>query len=792
MRLGIGLFLGGGRPPSPSTEPVAIARFDTALVTFDSDLFTWDQDVDTTPDAFSFSDAIDAPLGTYMYGDTFALDGTDADSPIFATGAGEYQVEDGPWRQDLSFAPPQSAISYRVLSSEEFDTEAPNALSIGGVTASMLVRTAAADITPDAIAYTAVTDAELSTHYQQSFTLSGTTAAAPFTTSGGATVSLDGGATLLTSGSIDPAASFIIDMFSSSSYDALAHGIVNIGGLEIPCDVTSKADPSPTPTPTPIGVPAPKEGAADITVSFTGATTTTARQTRIKDAMAAALLEMQGAADPTNHPLKIAIPAASCGSLFLDAGDFPSQLSVVPVDYANPPTFQRFAHTGSGLHNVVFDGLKIFYPSVPRFGPIMAFTGTRNITVSNWQITSYDPTIPNGSEEILSFAPATSFVEVSRLSFEARTNGWMSLYSVLNGTTDVSGTKIDSYIEYSIDGGTTWVDTRPWGSSNEGVTYFQPSTSAPYTIFTRGFACRDFPFIGAAAGSTVTARLLVQKTGTGTIAAVTGYFRAACTSGLLGVPIQTRGTENFTLYRTEVVGGETSQHLIAQKVDTSPLNPSVNTRVIECSFRGGNEDSIRPWGAENFLIQDTFIGLGGKAWWFHEQHADGIQIAQLANPNAFPSSGTIDNCMVAQLDEQSEVEGLMMTDWNVQYTGPIVYTDNTIIGCGLNSIKAAHVASGGVTITGNRVYGLRYASADTARIVLDSVTGITFLDNQSEQLVASGTTYAVGGASEHSTPSSQGLASKLDAQALIDTWKAAHPDVPFNLPNVDVPGFTLV
>lgn len=746
---------------------------------------------DTTPDQFGFTDQLNAPLSAYTPVQTFALSGTDARTTIFATGNGEYQIEGGAWQQVLNFVDPEVAIGYRVLASSQFDTSTPNSLTIGGVTASMLVHTATEDITPDPITYTAVTGAERSTHYPQSFTLAGTNSPAPFDASGGATVSLDGGSTFLTSGFINPAANFIIDVFSATGYTTLAHGIVDIGGLQVVCDVTTKADPAPAPTPTPTGVPAPKAGPADITVDLTGATTTTLRQNAIKDAMSAALTQMQGAPDPTNHPLKIAIPAASYGSLFLNAGDYPSQLSVVPVDYANPPLFQRFSHTGSGLHNVVFDGLKIFYPSVPRFGPMMTFTGCKNITISNWQITAYDPTIPNGNEELLSFAPAAAYAEVSRLTFEARTNGWMSLYSVLNGTTDVSGTKIDSYIEYSLDGGATWVDTRPWGSANEGVTYIQTGSSPTYSITTRGFACRDFPYIGAAAGSTVTARLMVQKTGTGTIAGVTGYFRAGCTSGLLGIPIQTSGCENFTLYRTDVVGGETSQFYIAQKSSSSPLNPSLNPRAIECSFRGGNEDGIRPWGAQGFLLQSCFIGFGGKGYWFHEQHADGGQIAQLANPNAFPSSGTIDDCCVAQLDQQSEVEGLMMTDWNVQYTGPIVYTNNLIIGCGLNSIKAAHVADGQVTITGNRVYGLGYANADTARIVLDNVTGITFLDNKSEQLVQTATTFAVGSAAENTTTGMR-LATKADAQALVDAWKVAHPNVPFNLPNVNVPGFNLV
>ena len=140
---------------------------------------------DIVPDQFSFPDQIDVPLSVWIYAPRETVIGTDADAPISVTGTGvEYQIEDGPWTAAPGIIPPNGSYGYRVMSSDGHNTETPNSMSIGGVSASMLVRTAALDITPDAtgLVWTPVADADPTTHYQQTFAITDTNGPAPVTT----------------------------------------------------------------------------------------------------------------------------------------------------------------------------------------------------------------------------------------------------------------------------------------------------------------------------------------------------------------------------------------------------------------------------------------------------------------------------------------------------------------------------------------------------------------------------------------------------------------------------------
>jgi hypothetical protein len=380
--IGIGLFLGyAGRPVAGNPPAPLLARFDSELITFDNDVRTFDQDADTTPNAFSFDDQTNAPLGTVIVSNTIAITGINTPTSVSITG-GEYQIEDGEWTNAPGSITPDQALTVRHTSSSSVATATNTVVTVGGVSDTFTSTTVAADTTPDSFSFTAVTNAALSTDYaSNTVTITGLNSPASVLVVGG-TVSINGGAQV-TSGTISNNQTLAARLTSSSSYDTLARATIDVGGISEFFDVTTGPAPSPTPTPTPSEtIATPKAGAAEFTVNWAGSTSTT--QTALNNAMLAAFNAMNAAPDPTAAPQKIAINTSNnIGSWFPTSRDYPSQLDIVAAA-GQTPQFQRF---GVGGSNIVFDGLGITYNPPATTSPVLVVNGGSNLTFSNMRFT---------------------------------------------------------------------------------------------------------------------------------------------------------------------------------------------------------------------------------------------------------------------------------------------------------------------------------------------------------------------------------------------------------------------
>ena len=127
--------------------------------------------LDVTPDAFAFTDVIDAPTSTPFFSEVVAITGFDIDQtiPISVTG-GQYRVTrgglDGPWMFTASTISLGDSVSVYGQSGSGFGEVTAVTLTVGGVAGTFNITTRAADTSPRAFAFTTLTGALVSTDYE--------------------------------------------------------------------------------------------------------------------------------------------------------------------------------------------------------------------------------------------------------------------------------------------------------------------------------------------------------------------------------------------------------------------------------------------------------------------------------------------------------------------------------------------------------------------------------------------------------------------------------------------------
>lgn len=98
---------------------------------------------DTTPDAFSFTDATNAALSTVVESNTITPVGYDTATTISVTG-GEYRIDAGTWTSSPGTISPTSTAQVRGTSSAANSTAVNVVLTIGGVSDTFSITTLAA------------------------------------------------------------------------------------------------------------------------------------------------------------------------------------------------------------------------------------------------------------------------------------------------------------------------------------------------------------------------------------------------------------------------------------------------------------------------------------------------------------------------------------------------------------------------------------------------------------------------------------------------------------------------
>ena len=97
---------------------------------------------DTTPNAFTFTDVTGATRSTVYTSNTITVTGIDAAATISITG-GEYQINGGSWVSSSGSVVLNDTVTVRGTSSSSFSTAVNVALTIGGVSDTYTITTAA-------------------------------------------------------------------------------------------------------------------------------------------------------------------------------------------------------------------------------------------------------------------------------------------------------------------------------------------------------------------------------------------------------------------------------------------------------------------------------------------------------------------------------------------------------------------------------------------------------------------------------------------------------------------------
>jgi hypothetical protein len=233
---------------------------------------------DTTPDAFSFTPLTNVPASVTAtltsQSNLVTVSGINVAAPISIVG-GLFQINGGAFGSTATTVNSGDTVRVQVNNPAGLGMSASATLTIGGVSATFTVSTAAIDTTPDPINFTPVTNAALGTPVISApVTISGINSPAPVSIVGGM-YSIAGGPFTAAPGTISNGATLTVLHISASTFNTNTNATVNVGGVVGVFSVTTLAadtTPDPFSFPNSLGCP-PGPTIASATVTITGINT---------------------------------------------------------------------------------------------------------------------------------------------------------------------------------------------------------------------------------------------------------------------------------------------------------------------------------------------------------------------------------------------------------------------------------------------------------------------------------------------------------------------------------------
>jgi hypothetical protein len=185
--------------------------------------------VDTTPDAFTFTDQTGVPLSSVRTSNTITVTGIAAPASISITG-GTYSIAGGAYTSATGSVSNGQTVTVQHTSSASNSTAVNTTLTIGGVS-DTFTSTTLADTIPDAFTFTDQTGVALnSTRTSNTITVSGITAGSAISITGG-TYSIGGGAYTSASGTVTNGQTVSVQHTSSGSFSTAVNTTLTIGGV---------------------------------------------------------------------------------------------------------------------------------------------------------------------------------------------------------------------------------------------------------------------------------------------------------------------------------------------------------------------------------------------------------------------------------------------------------------------------------------------------------------------------------------------------------------------------------
>lgn len=195
---------------------------------------------DTRPNAFTFTAQSDATLST-QYSASATISGINSPATVSISG-GEYSVAGGDFTSAGGSISNGQTLAVRATSSDQFATDTTVTVTVGGVSASFVITTEAEDTTPDALVFTAVTDATLSSvQTSNTVTVQGINSTSAVSIQNGE-YAINGGAYTTVAGTVTNGQTVTVRQTSAASLATETIATLTIGGVAGQFSVTTFAD----------------------------------------------------------------------------------------------------------------------------------------------------------------------------------------------------------------------------------------------------------------------------------------------------------------------------------------------------------------------------------------------------------------------------------------------------------------------------------------------------------------------------------------------------------------------
>ncbi|MFC1747728.1 hypothetical protein ACFL2V_02865 [Pseudomonadota bacterium] len=205
-----------------------------------------DGGTDVTPDQFVFTDKTHA-LPDTIYSSSIIVSGINAAAPISVVD-GEYRVGSNPWTSLAGEVNSGDTVEVRRVSSSEYSDMVSATVTIGGVQDTFNITTTTTpigDTIPDQFTFADKTDADLSTSYSASITVSGIDKPSLISVADGEYRIGNGSWTDL-AGLVNNNDVVEVRRDSSASYSQTVSASVTIGGVSDTFSITTKVEPPQT------------------------------------------------------------------------------------------------------------------------------------------------------------------------------------------------------------------------------------------------------------------------------------------------------------------------------------------------------------------------------------------------------------------------------------------------------------------------------------------------------------------------------------------------------------------
>ncbi len=219
------------------------ARLDYVILDGAGDIFTIYLNVDTTPDAFSFTDQTGVALSTLATSNTLTITGLGAAATISITG-GEYSINGGAFTTANGSVSNNDTVAVRHTSSAAYFMVTDTVVTIGGVS-DTFSSTTITDTVPDVFSFTDQTGVTLNAQItSNTLTITGLGATAAISITAGE-YSVNGGAFTAIGGLINNNDTLAVRHTSSAAYFTVTDTVVTIGGVSDTFSTTTITDTVP-------------------------------------------------------------------------------------------------------------------------------------------------------------------------------------------------------------------------------------------------------------------------------------------------------------------------------------------------------------------------------------------------------------------------------------------------------------------------------------------------------------------------------------------------------------------